>query len=207
LGKNIVEVGAGTGSFSEMVLGTKPERLALVEPSDLYADLTVNLSHNANGTKIDFYNSIFSAVAEEITAKQKPDSIIYVNVLEHIEDDSRELKLIYDSLGDGGRCFLFVPALMALYGEFDRKLGHFRRYTKPELEQKCQAAGFKILKSKYFDVAGVLPWYVNYRLFKSENLGGGAVNLYDKAVVPFFRKIESMVKVPVGKNILLIGEK
>jgi hypothetical protein len=96
---------------------------------------------------------------------------------------------------------------MSLYGEFDRKLGHFRRYTKKELEQKCQDAGFKLLKSKYFDFAGVLPWYINYRLLKSESLGGGAVSLYDKAVVPVFRKIESLVKVPVGKNILLIGEK
>ncbi|HEX8737913.1 MAG TPA: methyltransferase domain-containing protein, partial [Pyrinomonadaceae bacterium] len=149
----------------------------------------------------------FAAAAAEITAKQKPDSIIYVNVLEHIEDDRHELKLIYDSLSDGGRCFLFVPALMALYGEFDRKLGHYRRYTKKELEDKCQAAGFKLLKSKYFDFAGVVPWYVNYRLLKSESLGGGAVSLYDKAVVPVFRKIESLVNVPFGKNILLIGEK
>lgn len=207
LGKHIVEVGAGTGSFSEMVLETKPETLALVEPSDLYGDLTSNVSQNGNQTKIDFYNSIFAAVAAEITGKQKPDSIIYVNVLEHIEDDNHELKLIYESLSDSGRCFLFVPALMALYGEFDRKLGHFRRYTKKELEQKCQAAGFKILKSKYFDFAGVVPWYINYRLLKSESLGGGAVSLYDKAVVPVFRKIESMINVPVGKNILLIGEK
>jgi len=207
LGKHIVEVGAGTGSFSEMVLETKPETLALVEPSDLFNDLISNVSQNGNHTKIDFYNSIFAAVAAEIVGKQKPDSIIYVNVLEHIEDDAHELKLIYDSLSDGGRCFLFVPALMALYGDFDRKLGHFRRYTKKELERKCQDAGFKLLKSKYFDFAGVIPWYINYRLLKSESLGGGAVSLYDKAVVPVFRKIESIINVPVGKNILLIGEK
>ncbi|HLL99864.1 MAG TPA: methyltransferase domain-containing protein [Pyrinomonadaceae bacterium] len=207
LGKNVVEVGAGSGSFSEMVLDTKPETLALVEPSDMYKNLKENVSANGGDTKIDFYNAVFAAVKEEITAKQKPDSIIYVNVLEHIEDDRQELKLIYDSLKEGGRCFLFVPALMALYGEFDRKLGHFRRYTKKELEQKSQAAGFKILKSKYFDFAGVIPWYINYRLLKSESMGSGAVSLYDKAVVPVFRKIESMVNVPVGKNVLLIGEK
>lgn len=207
LGKHIVEVGAGTGSFSEMLLKTKPESLALVEPSDLYGDLVSNISESRNGTKVDFYNAVFSAVANEITERQKPDSIIYVNVLEHVEDDEHELKLIYDSLSEGGHCFIFVPALTALYSEFDRKLGHFRRYTKKELETKCAAAGFKLLKSKYFDFAGVLPWYVNYRLLKSESLGGGAVNLYDKAVVPVFRKIESVVNVPVGKNILLIGKK
>jgi SAM-dependent methyltransferase len=209
LGKSVVEVGAGTGSFSEMILRTEPAALALVEPSDLFGDLKARVRQNgASRTRINFYNSIFASVAGEIVERQKPDSIIYVNVLEHIEDDEAELRLIYDSLPEnGGRCFLFVPALMALYGEFDRKLGHFRRYKKGELERKCRAAGFKIIKSKYFDFAGVVPWFVNYRLLNSESLGGGAVSLYDKMVVPVFRRVESLVRVPVGKNILLIGEK
>ena len=210
LGKSVVEVGAGTGSFSEMILQTEPDALALVEPSGLFGDLKTRVHQNgANRTRVNFYHSIFASVAKEIVERQKPDSIIYVNVLEHIEDDEAELRLIYESLPakGGGRCFLFVPALMALYGEFDRRLGHFRRYRKAELEEKCAAAGFKILKSKYFDFAGVVPWFVKYRLLNSESLGGGAVSLYDKMVVPVFRRFESRVRVPVGKNILLIGEK
>lgn len=207
LGKNIIEVGAGTGSFSEMILQTEPETLSLVEPSDLYNELTDNISQPENRTRINFYNSIFSAVAAEIADRKKPDSIIYVNVLEHIEDDEAELDLIYKTLIPGGRAFIFVPALELLYGEFDRKLGHFRRYRKSELEEKCRNAGFKILTSKYFDFAGVLPWYVKYRLLNSVELGGGAVSLYDKVVVPIFRRIESAVNVPVGKNILLVAEK
>jgi len=207
LGKNIVEVGAGTGSFSEMILQTEPEMLNLVEPSDLYADLYANISKIENRTEINFYNTIFSAVASEIAARKKPDSIIYVNVLEHIEDDAAELKLIRQTLSHGGRAFIFVPALERLYGEFDRRLGHFRRYRKLDLEEKCRNAGFKILVSKYFDFAGVLPWYIKYRLLNSTELGGAAVSLYDKLVVPVFRRLESTVNVPVGKNVLLIAEK
>lgn len=207
LGKNIIEVGAGTGSFSEMILQTEPETLSLVEPSDLYKDLTQNISRLEARTQIDFYNSIFSVVASEIADRKRPDSIIYVNVLEHIEDDAAELSLIRQTLIPGGRAFIFVPALELLYGEFDRKLGHFRRYRKSELEEKCRNAGFKILTSKYFDFAGVVPWYVKYRLLNSVELGGAAVSLYDKIVVPIFRRIESAVNVPVGKNVLLIAEK
>jgi 2-polyprenyl-3-methyl-5-hydroxy-6-metoxy-1,4-benzoquinol methylase len=207
LGKNIIEVGAGTGSFSEMILQTEPETLFLVEPSDLYKDLTENISRLETRTRVNFYNSIFSAVASEIADRKRPDSIIYVNVLEHIEDDDAELNLIRQTLIPGGRAFIFVPALELLYGEFDRKLGHFRRYRKSELEEKCINAGFKILTSKYFDFAGVVPWYVKYRLLNSVELGGGAVSLYDKVVVPIFRRIESAVSVPVGKNVLLIAEK
>ena len=157
LGANIVEVGSGTGSFSELLLREKPETLNMVEPSEMFVYLQQNISQIKTETETHFHRAIFAQVCEGIAARKKPDSIIYVNVLEHIEDDAAELKMIYETLETGGRCFIFVPALMSLYGEFDRKIGHFRRYTKTEIEEKCAAAGFKILKSKYFDFAGIFP--------------------------------------------------
>lgn len=207
LGKRVVEVGAGTGSFSELLLQENLDSLSLVEPSDMFESLQANVSQIKNNAKIDFYKSIFSAVASEISDKQKPDSIIYVNVLEHIEDDVSELEHIYRTLSKGGRCFVFVPALMSLYGEFDRKIGHFRRYTKQEVEEKCQSAGFKVLKSKYFDFAGIIPWFVKYKMLKSDSLDSGAVTLYDKMAIPFVRGMEKIVNVPLGKNVLLVAEK
>jgi len=207
LGKRVVEVGAGTGSFSELLLQENIDSLSLVEPSEMFGSLTAKVSQIRNQTKVDFYQSIFSEVASEIFDKQKPDSIIYVNVLEHIEDDASELEFIYKTLGKGGRCFIFVPALMSLYGEFDRKIGHFRRYTKREVKEKCQAAGFKVLKSKYFDFAGMLPWFVKYKLLKSDSLDSGAVTMYDKMAIPFVRQMEKFVNVPLGKNVLMVAEK
>jgi 2-polyprenyl-3-methyl-5-hydroxy-6-metoxy-1,4-benzoquinol methylase len=207
LGKRVVEVGAGTGSFSELLLQENIDSLSLVEPSEMFGSLTAKVSQIKNQTKVDFYQSIFSEVASEIFDKQKPDSIIYVNVLEHIEDDASELEFIYKTLGKGGRCFIFVPALMSLYGEFDRKIGHFRRYTKREVKEKCQAAGFKVLKSKYFDFAGMLPWFVKYKLLKSDSLDSGAVTMYDKMAIPFVRQMEKFVNVPLGKNVLMVAEK
>ncbi|MDQ3129211.1 MAG: class I SAM-dependent methyltransferase [Acidobacteriota bacterium] len=207
LGANIVEVGSGTGSFSELLLREKPETLNMVEPSEMFVYLKQNISQLKAETETHFYQAVFAQVCDEIAARKKPDSIIYVNVLEHIEDDSAELKMIYETLKPGGRCFIFVPALMSLYGEFDRKIGHFRRYTKIETEEKCAAAGFKILKSKYFDFAGIFPWYVKYKLLKSDSLESGAVTAYDKFAVPLISRFESFFNFPVGKNVLLIAEK
>lgn len=207
LGKNIVEVGSGTGSFSELLLQEKPETLSLVEPSEMFVYLKQNLSQMKNRTETNFYQAIFAHVRKAIAERKKPDSVIYVNVLEHIEDDAGELKMIHETLEEKGRVFIFVPALMSLYGEFDRKIGHFRRYTKEELERKCADAGFKILKSKYFDFAGIFPWYVKYKLLKSDSLESGAVTAYDKYAVPVISKFESFFNFPVGKNILLIAEK
>lgn len=207
LGKNLVEVGAGSGSFSEMLLDEKPETLTMVEPSEMFAHLRQNVSQIETATRTTFCQAIFAEARREIINRKRPDSVVYVNVLEHIEDDSAELEMIYDTLEKGGRCFIFVPALMALYGEFDRRIGHFRRYRKSEVEEKCRAAGFKILKSKYFDFAGMLPWYVKYKMLKSDSLESGAVELYDKFVVPAMRLAENLIIPPVGKNLLLIAEK
>lgn len=204
LGRRIVEVGAGTGSFSEMLLSEKPETLTLIEPSAMFDQLTANLAGRRENVELSFHNHTFREVAGKLAA---PDSIIYVNVLEHIEDDLAELKMISETLGPRGRCFIFVPALMSLYGEFDRRIGHFRRYDKAEIEEKCGLAGFKILESRYFDFFGVIPWWVKYKLFRSDSLGSGSVELYDKIAVPVTRMSERVMRPPLGKNILLIAEK
>ncbi len=206
-GKRLVEVGAGTGSFSELLLAEKPRHLTIIEPSEMFEFLEQNVLQIETETEIKLYHSIFAEVCGEIAKSIQPTSIIYVNVLEHIEDDAGELKLIYETLEMGGRCFIFVPALQSLYGEFDRKIGHFRRYTKIEIEEKCKSAGFKILKSKYFDFAGIFPWWIKYKLLKSDSLESGAVALYDKIAVPVISKFEKVLPMPIGKNILLVAEK
>ena len=205
LGKKLVEVGAGTGSFSEMLIAEKPKNLALVEPSEMFAFLEQNIAQIETAVNLNYYNSIFSETAAALD--EKPDTIIYVNVLEHIEDDRGELQKVYETLETGGHCLIFVPAFMSLYGAFDEKVGHFRRYTKNELEEKAKSAGFRIVKSKYFDFAGIFPWYIKYKLLKSNSLESGAVTAYDKFAVPLTKKIERLIKFPLGKNLLTILKK
>ncbi len=206
LGKRLVEVGAGTGNFTQLLAAEKPEILTSVEPSGMFEYLEKNVAQFSNGSDVKVHRAIFAQVREAI-AETAPDSILYVNVLEHIEDDSHELEMIRETLVPGGRCFIFVPALMSLYGEFDRKIGHFRRYSKSEIEEKCRAAGFKIIVSKYFDFAGIIPWWIKYKLLKSDSLESGAVDAYDRFAIPFVRGFERLVPVPTGKNLLLVGEK
>jgi len=205
LGSRVVEVGAGTGSFSELLLEQRLESLSLVEPSTaMYQQLCRRLGESQN---VKTYNDIFENVAERIRSAERPDSIIYVNVLEHIADDVHELNVINKTLDTGGRIFIFVPALRWLHGSYDRAINHFRRYTRTELEKKCVASGFKVIESRYFDLLGVLPWWVKYKVLQSNNMEPGAVRFYDQRVVPIARTLESSVTPPIGKNVLLIGEK
>jgi phospholipid N-methyltransferase len=207
LGKNLVEVGAGTGAFSELLLSTMPKTLSLVEPSEMFSSLQTNLQNETQSSKLMFFQDIFSNVADKIKTEQSPDSIIYINVLEHIEDDSAELQIINKTLCDKGRVLIFVPALPFLFSSFDRKIGHFRRYTKKDLEQKCRDAGFNLLLSRYFDVAGIFPWFLKYRLLNSTSMESSMVQLYDRLVVPTAKSLENFVPPPIGKNLLIVGEK
>ncbi len=208
IGTRIVEVGAGTGSFSEMLLRKNIESMSMVEPSaEMYKTLGERMSGLKTGVQIETYNSIFINIAEHIKSSQQPDSIVYVNVLEHIADDVAELRAVRRALSTNGRVFIFVPALRWLFGSFDRQIGHFRRYTKAELEDKCRQCGFKILESRYFDFAGIVPWWIKYRLLKSNTMEAGLVTAYDKYFIPVAKMIESRINFPIGKNIILIAEK
>lgn len=205
LGRNIIEVGAGTGDFSMLLLGESPAALALVEPSEMFTHLSGNIA--SDSVSVRFYKNIFAEIVDEIASTGRPDTIFYVNVLEHIEDDAHELSLMYDCLDPGGKALIFVPALPRLYGEFDRQIGHFRRYTKRELVKKAETAGFTIKMAKYFDFAGIFPWFVKYKIFRSASLEGGLIKLYDKMVVPVNRTMESIITPPIGKNLLFVLEK
>ena len=208
LGTRIVEVGAGTGSFSELVLKYQPESLSLVEPSEeMYKMLNERIGQLNSPTQIKTYNTVFAGVAERLKATQRPDSVILVKVLEHILDDETELSTVHRTVSSGGRVLIFVPALPWLYGIFDEHIGHHRRYTKSELEGKCRCAGFTVVECRYFDIAGIVPWWLKYRLFKSSTMEPRTVKTYDTYVVPAASALESIMRPPIGKNLLLIGKK
>lgn len=208
LGRRVVEVGAGTGSFSELLLARDPESLTLVEPSSAMHSLLVGrVGGLASRARVKIHNDTFARVARRVAEEERPDSVIYVNVLEHVDDDEAELRLVADSLAPGGRVLIFVPAFEWLYGSFDRVVGHRRRYTRRGLAAKCERAGLSVVKSAYFDAAGVLPWWLKYRVLRSEKMEPAAVRFYDRVCVPVLRRVEAIVPPPVGKNVLLVAVK
>lgn len=198
LGRQVAEVGAGVGSVSRLLLAKPVERLAAYEPSgNLFPLLAREL---AGEPRAQPRNAFFGADAGPF------DSVLYINVLEHIADDRGELVTAHRSLRPGGHLVVFVPALAWLYSPFDRRIGHQRRYSRGELVGRAEAAGFNVLAARYFDIAGVLPWYVNFVLLKRD-LGGAGVALYDRLVVPPMRILERVIRPPIGKNLLLIARR
>jgi SAM-dependent methyltransferase len=199
-GHNVVEVGAGVGDLTTILLQTELKNLYAFEPA---SNLFPLLSNKMKGrTRVSTVNEFFrpELVPDVI------DSILYVNVLEHIEDDSGELSLAYSALRSGGYLLLFVPALQWLFSEADSSVGHFRRYYKKNLVNLVKKAGFSIEKAHYFDLAGILPWYFNFVLLKN-SFNASSVALYDKLIVPPMRVFETLLTPPIGKNILVVARK
>ena len=203
LGQHLLEVGAGTGDFSKLLLQHQPTSLTVLEPSqNMFPLLKAKLK---NETHIECLNTFFGNIYQSLS--KQPDTIIYVNVLEHISEDKAELTYMYETLPKNGHVCIFVPALQWLYGTADENLGHFRRYHKKPLESLIQQVGFKIVKSRYFDLVGILPWWLLFCLFKNQEVKAGQVSIYDKLVIPVMRKVESKIPLPIGKNILIVGQK
>ena len=209
LGRRVVEVGAGSGSFSELIAQNHScDVLLLVEPSEsMYENLKMLGGKLKTGGRLEVMHGAFTDLAGAIRSRTTPDSIVYVNVLEHVEDDEAELETVLETLSQGGRMLIFVPALSCLYGKFDEVVGHYRRYRKADLELKLRGAGFRILLSKYVDLPGVIPWLVKYRLFQSSSMEAGAVRFYDRFAIPIIRQCESRLSAPIGKNIIAVAEK
>jgi SAM-dependent methyltransferase len=200
LGETLAEIGAGRGSVSKLLLGKRIKHLFAFEPSpNLYPVLAAELRQE---TRAEAVNDFFSPRY----APDGFDSVVYINVLEHIQDDRTELAHALEALKPQGHLLLFVPALAWLYSDFDKQIGHFRRYAKPELSCLVREVGFTLVQVRYFDLAGIIPWYVNFVVLR-HSMGSGSVSLYDKLVVPMMRRIESAVPPPIGKNVLLIGRK
>lgn len=208
LGKHVVEVGAGTGSFSRMILETGPESLVLVEPSArMHRILAEGLASLDASQRPKTFQATFRESLDKVRDLCTPDSVVYINVLEHIEDDAGELKAIHDVLAPGGRVLIFVPAVKWLMSGLDRELGHFRRYSASDLEEKCRDAGFDIRLSMYFDALGVVPWWFMHRVLRLRQLQPASVRFYDKFVVPIGQWAEGFVSPPIGKNLIMVGEK
>jgi hypothetical protein len=136
------------------------------------------------------------------------DAVISINVLEHIQNDERELKSYRERLQkNAGVLCLFVPARMEIYASIDKDFGHFRRYAKLELKQKLERAGFRILRLRYYNIAGYFAWWLNFCVLKSRHFNVGSVRFFDRVIFPVVHGFESRICPPfIGQSLLVAAK-
>ena len=201
IGNNVMEVGAGLGLITTNLVNRGKSVVALEPDPRLFAQLQTNVdSQHAR-----LHNSTLGEWSQNNSSTNKFDTILYINVLEHIENDVQELREALKLCSPEGKIVVFVPATPSLYGSMDWISAHFRRYRIDELEAVAKRAGLQVLLSQYFDLVGKFPYWLMYRALKKKTLGGGAVGIYDKVIVPLSSVIpQSVMKRTGGKNLVLI---
>ena len=133
--------------------------------------------------------------AESFPAGPSFDTVIFLNVLEHLADDRGALRNVYNVLEDGGTAVVLVPGGPGLFGTLDEVLGHCRRYTAQQLAEVGRAAGFKVERLIEFNRPGVIAWWLNGRILRRKTFGLAQIRLLN-LLTPVFRLIDSWLPLP-----------
>ncbi len=201
LGPRVVEIGAGAGTFSALLLESKrTESLVLFEAAH---NLFPQLSQRFSDQRVRVHCSTFD---RELLSRPA-DSVVMVNVLEHVLDDTGLLSEVYESLRPDGSLLLFVPALEWNYGSLDKAFEHHRRYDKKGLKKKLQDARFRIEQVRYVNAMGIASWFVAGNVLRQTTLKPAQVRWYDHWIIPWSFWLEHLWEPPLGQSLLAIALK
>lgn len=209
VGQHVLEVGSGDRGFTHQ-LATRSKsapRIVSIEPSE---SLFTRYANNfAFPESVQFFNrDIFDVKPGDYGHL---DTIVYIHVLEHIEEDRAALDHCFELLGPGGHILIEVPALQWLYSVHDEALGHFRRYNKPTLRSAIDDDKYETIRMWYQDPIGVLGSLYFFKLGKIRLKSDEGVELvkdkgalYDKYVIPFEGFVERFITFPFGLSLTAI---
>ena len=139
-------------------------------------------------------------------AERKFDTIICLNILEHLKNDGAAVENMISLLQPGGKLIILVPALKTLYGSMDISFEHYRRYNKKDLKSLVHGQNLKIVKFYYLNFLGLLGWFINGRILRKKELPENQTKLFDK-LVPFLEYAEKIIKPPLGQSLILVVQK
>jgi SAM-dependent methyltransferase len=187
LGRRVLDVGAGIGTFTEELARVADEVVA-VEPEE--ADLQQLRARFAQNPKVTVVELDAGSLADADLGAPF-DAAYCSNVLEHIADDTGAMRGVYAQLRPGGTLLALVPAHPALYGATDRLVFHERRYDKETLGARLADAGFRVEQLRHVNPLGALGWLVSSRILQREQIPEGPLKLYDK-LVPVLRALDRL---------------
>src|SRR6266704_2462523 len=197
----LLEFGAGIGNISELLSSYTP--LCLTDTDErMLAHLKKKFSHT-NDVSVDFLD-ITQPPPEYLV--ESFQTVIGINVLEHVEDDEKALFHLGNVLKPSGRLLLLVPAKKWAYTDLDGQLGHFRRYEKKELGEKLVKASFQIEKIYFFNIIGLMSWIIRDKIQGSGGLRPYQISLFD-TIVPILKRVEAKVRMPLGISLIAIAQK
>jgi len=203
----IFEIGSGTGNISQYFIEDH-QQIMLSDFRETYCkNLSTRFadSHGVLGIEVlDLTDPGFDAKFARHFGKF--DTVFALNVVEHISDDVLALNNCYKLLTKGGQVVILVPSYKRLYNQFDRELGHHRRYTKSSLSRIFALTEFQVIHKQYFNFTGIFGWYLSGNILKLKIIPKKQMSLYS-FLMPAIKIIDKTVFNRAGLSTIMVGRK
>lgn len=198
---DVLDVGCGIGTNAEYLVQERVRSWTFLEPDaellgQVHANVTTPLLLDAQhiaGTTKDLKTAAY-------------DSILYLDVIEHIADDRGELERACGLLRPGGHLILLAPAFNSLFSEFDHAIGHHRRYTKHSLVETLPA-NIGTVRASYLDSMGLLLSLSNRMLLRQRMPTEKQILFWDRFIVPISRVLDPLLGAFLGRSVIVVARK
>ncbi len=201
----ILEIGSGIGNMSAYLV----DHFSDVTLSDMQPEYCRRLrrSFGDRSSLRDIFSVDLAALDFERVYPQllgRFDTVVALNVVEHIDDHELAIKNAHSLLRPGGRLVILVPAYPWLYNALDRELGHFRRYTKKSLERLLSGGRLRVPEMEFFNAAAIGGWWMAGSVLRMDKIKKGPLNLYN-SLVWMMRLADTVVGKRIGLSIIAVA--
>ena len=200
VGRRVLEVGAGIGANVEAVATPDVAEWVCLEPDP---ELAERIKQRIDRHELSAKCRVVAGTIERIAPEDQFDTILYIDVLEHIEDDAGELRRAAAHLAEGGRLIVLAPAHQFLFSPFDAAIGHFRRYSRRSLT-RLTPPGMRLVRAWMIDSLGLCASLANRLLLRSAMPSAGQVAFWDRILVPLSRIGDRLSFHKIGKSVLVV---
>lgn len=200
---DVLEVGAGIGETARHLFDGRQRSWLCLEPDER---LATSLRAWAEGEGVGPRPTVQIGTTVDVNPRSRFDTILYIDVLEHIEDDRAEMSRAADLLAPGGTVIVVSPAFQQLFSEFDRSVGHYRRYTRASLAA-VMPASLRQVRMRYMDSVGFLASLANRALLRQSLPSPRQIALWDRVMIPASRVLDPVLAHGFGRSVLAVYER
>ena len=200
---DVLEVGAGIGETARHLLDGRQRSWLCLEPDER---LGTRLRAWAEAGDVAPLPTVQIGTTADLDPSSRFDTILYIDVLEHIEDDRAEIARAAVLLAPRGALIVLSPAFQQLFSDFDRSVGHFRRYTRASLAE-VMPPSVRQVRLRYLDSVGFLASLSNRALLRQALPTRRQIALWDRVMIPASRVLDPLLARSFGRSVLAVYER